>query len=142
MPIALALEQIGITRYGRTDNLFETEPVKKRNYTMKSKKVGEKFYPAHYVMITGDIKLSPNDVEELKAAILKRIKNKVPNNTPNGIFAKAIGSVTKTSPGPSVGANPFAKTIGKIAIPAKRATPVSNAATVIAVLPMFWSAGI
>ena len=53
------------------------------------------------------------------------------------MFAKAIGNVTKTSPGPSVGSKPFAKTIGKIAIPAKRATPVSNAATLNAVLPIF-----
>ena len=80
---------------------------------------------------------SINEIEELNAAILKRIKNRVPNSTPKGMFAKAIGNVTKTSPGPSVGSKPFAKTIGKIAIPAKRATPVSNAATLNAVLPIF-----
>ena len=80
---------------------------------------------------------SMRDIDELKAAMLSNIKNKVPKNTPNGIELKAIGRVTKTKPGPSDAVKPFAKTIGNIAIPAKRATPVSSAATDIAVLPIF-----
>ena len=79
---------------------------------------------------------SISEMDELKAAILKRIKNKVPKNTPRGIELKAIGRVTNTSPGPSEAARPFAKTIGNIAIPASNATPVSKAATDIAVLPI------
>ena len=85
---------------------------------------------------------SMSDIEELKAAMLNKIKNNVPKKTPNGIELKAIGRVTKTSPGPSDAVKPFAKTIGKIAIPASKATPVSKAATEIAVFPIFWSAGI
>ena len=80
---------------------------------------------------------SINEIDELNAAMLNRIKNKVPKNTPNGIELKAIGNVTNTKPGPSEAARPLAKTIGKIAMPAKRATPVSRAATEIAVFPIF-----
>ena len=80
---------------------------------------------------------SIRDIEELNAAILNSTKNRVPKNTPRGIELKAIGKVTKTRPGPSDGARPLAKTIGKIAIPANKATPVSSAATDIAVFPIF-----
>ena len=76
VPIALALEQIGITRYsGR--NLFEKEPVEKIDaLTMKPK--GEtkgKFKPAKYVMITGDVNLSPNNAKDVKAATNESNKN-------------------------------------------------------------------
>ena len=62
VPIALALEQIGITRYGGK-NLFEKEPVAKIDaLTMKPKnETTGKFRPAKYVMITGDVNLSPNN---------------------------------------------------------------------------------
>ena len=70
VPIALALEQIGITRYdGR--NLFEKEPVPKIDaLTMKPKSsmTGDKFKAAKYVMITGDVNLSPNNAKDVKAA--------------------------------------------------------------------------
>ena len=84
---------------------------------------------------------SMRDIEELKAAILNKTKNNVPKKTPKGMELNAIGSVTKTRPGPSEAAKPLAKTIGNIAMPAKRATPVSSAATDIAVLPIFWLSG-
>ena len=80
---------------------------------------------------------SIKEMEELKAAMLNRTKNRVPKNTPRGIELNAIGKVTNTSPGPSEAARPLAKTIGKMAIPANKATPVSSAATDIAVLPIF-----
>lgn len=69
VPIALALEQIGITRYGNR-SLFEKEPVPKLDArTMKpsSEKKGD-FKPARYIMITGDKNLSPNNQKEVKAA--------------------------------------------------------------------------
>ena len=69
--------------------------------------------------------------------MLNNIKNKVPKKIPNGIELNAMGRVTKTKPGPSEAANPFANTIGKIAIPANKATPVSKAATEMAVFPIF-----
>ena len=48
---------------------------------------------------------------------------------PRGIFTNAHGKVTKTRPGPEAVCKSFAKTIGNIAIPAKRATEVSKKAT-------------
>ena len=54
-----------------------------------------------------------------------KTKNNVPKNTPKGMELNAMGNVTKTRPGPSDAAKPFAKTIGNIAIPANKATPVS-----------------
>ena len=80
---------------------------------------------------------SIKDIEELKAAILNKTKNKVPKSIPNGMALKAMGKVTKTKPGPSDGASPFANTMGNIAIPASKATPVSRAATETAVFPIF-----
>ena len=56
VPVALALEEIGITRWeekgGRSKSLFETAP---------KKSIGK------YVMITGDKQLSPSNKKELKA---------------------------------------------------------------------------
>ena len=52
VPIALALEEIGITRYGdKNKSLFETPP---------KPSIGK------YVMITGDKQLSPSNKKELK----------------------------------------------------------------------------
>lgn len=57
VPLALALEEIGITRYGEKPNLFKTPPTKPvDSITMKS---GSSInYPAKYIMITGDKLLS------------------------------------------------------------------------------------
>ena len=63
---------------------------------------------------------SIKDIEELSAAILNKTKNKVPKSIPNGMALKAMGKVTKTKPGPSDGASPFANTMGNIAIPANK----------------------
>ena len=57
------------------------------------------------------------------------------------MFTKAQGKVTKTKPGPAAASRLFAKTMGKIAIPAKIATKVSKKATESAVEPIFWFAG-
>lgn len=71
VPIALALEELGITRLGN-DNLFKTEPTPKLDaITMKPKTELDKdalFNPARYIMITGDNKLSPNNLREIKSA--------------------------------------------------------------------------
>jgi hypothetical protein len=68
VPIALALESIGITRYNN-DNLFKVEPTDKIDaITMKPKEDGKPFFPARYIMITGDGKLSPRNLKEIKAA--------------------------------------------------------------------------
>lgn len=67
VPMALALEEMGFTRYNG-NNLFKdvpTEPIDA--ITMQPRTHGRPFMPAKYAIITGDIKLSPNPVEELKA---------------------------------------------------------------------------
>ena len=85
---------------------------------------------------------SRREIAELSAAILNSTKNNLPNITHSGIFTKAQGKVTKTKPGPDAGSKLLAKTIGKIAIPARIATVVSRKATESAVEPMFCLAGI
>ena len=61
VPIALALEELGLVRYGTVSSLFKT-PIETRQV------IGT------YVMITGDKALSPNNAQELKA--LTDINNK------------------------------------------------------------------
>lgn len=57
IPLALALEEVGFTRYGG-NNLFKKKPNTK--YTKHKNKL-------KYIMITGDSTLSPNKVEEINA---------------------------------------------------------------------------
>jgi hypothetical protein len=73
VPIALALEEMGFTRYGfasHTKSLFETAPTAQVDaITFKSLAETEdkaKFHPAKYVMITGDKSFSPNNLADLK----------------------------------------------------------------------------
>ena len=68
IPMALALEEMGFTRYGKdVEPLFKTKPsdiVDVR--TMKPPKNKKDFMPARYSMITGDPRLSPNNDFEVK----------------------------------------------------------------------------
>ena len=74
VPVALALEEMGITRYGpKSKSLFKTPPVKPYKIDKHS---------AKYIMITGDKHLSPNNKQELKAST-------DPNNV-NGEKVKVI----------------------------------------------------
>lgn len=70
VPIALALEELGFTRYGsRASSLFKDaphEPVDYQTFEVKSKHDGT-FFPAKYCMITGDKGYSPNNLEDVKA---------------------------------------------------------------------------
>ena len=68
IPIALALEEMGITRYGR-ESLFETAPHVPVSYdTLEVPNKKNAFIPAKYAMITGDSNLSPNKNKlEMKA---------------------------------------------------------------------------
>ena len=70
VPMALALEEIGFTRLGGPHkSLFKTRPSESIDaLTMKRPISGAKFYPAKYIMITGDKDLTPNVSRELKAA--------------------------------------------------------------------------
>ncbi len=67
VPVALALEEMGITRYDKRLSLFKTKPVDDIDaITLRPRVEGDKFYPAKYVMITGDQNLSPRNKEDLK----------------------------------------------------------------------------
>lgn len=71
VPIALALEEMGITRYGETQSLFKKKPIENVDvYTMQPKNNNntETFHPAKYIMITGDPRLSQNNDLEIKKA--------------------------------------------------------------------------
>lgn len=64
VPIALALEELGITRYGGKENSFFASP------PVAPYKVGQ--HSAKYVMITGDKLISPSNKKELKACTDKQ----------------------------------------------------------------------
>jgi hypothetical protein len=70
IPVALALEEMGFTRYGDgAKSLFKTppvEPVDSRTMKPRTNKK-DSFMPAKYIMITGDSRLSPNNDFEIKA---------------------------------------------------------------------------
>jgi hypothetical protein len=69
IPMALALEEMGFTRYGeKAHTLFKTPPVDVVDVrTMKSPTSRKDFKPARYIMITGDTRLSPNNDADIKA---------------------------------------------------------------------------
>jgi len=68
IPMALALEEMGFTRYGENVKpLFKNKPseiVEVR--TMKAPEDKKKYMPARYSMITGDPRISPNNDYEVK----------------------------------------------------------------------------
>jgi len=68
IPMALALEEMGFTRYGKdVEPLFKTKPSDVIDVrTMKPPKNKKDFMPARYSMITGDPRLSPNNDFEVK----------------------------------------------------------------------------
>jgi len=68
IPMALALEEMGFTRYGEnTQNLFKNKPTDVVDAkTMKPPKDKKKFTPARYSLITGDPRISPNNDYEVK----------------------------------------------------------------------------
>jgi len=69
IPMALALEEMGFTRYGEKANpLFKTAPVPLVDVrTMKPPTSKKDFKPAKYVMITGDPRISPSNDTDVKA---------------------------------------------------------------------------
>ena len=68
VPVALALEEMGITRYGTTPSLFENPPVENLDLNTYTNTNSKDSIPAKYIMITGDNKLSPNNIQEVKSA--------------------------------------------------------------------------
>jgi hypothetical protein len=68
IPTALALEEMGFTRYGKAKPLFKEPPTPIVDVrTMKPPTDRADFKPARYVMITGDGRLSPNNDADVKA---------------------------------------------------------------------------
>ena len=71
LPVALALEEMGFTRYGDgAKSLFKSppvEPVDARTMKPRTSKKAD-FIPARYCLITGDPRISPNNAFEVKAA--------------------------------------------------------------------------
>ena len=69
IPMALALEEAGFTRFGDKDakSLFKKAPTEVVDVrTMKPPANKKEFMPARYAMITGDPRLSPNNDFEVK----------------------------------------------------------------------------
>lgn len=68
IPTALALEEMGFTRYGQgVKPLFKEKPCEVVDVrTMKAPKDKKQFMPARYSIITGDSRLSPNNDFEVK----------------------------------------------------------------------------
>ena len=68
IPMALALEEMGFTRYGQgVKPLFKNKPSEVVDVTtMKAPVDKKKFMPARYAMITGETRLSPNNDFEVK----------------------------------------------------------------------------
>ena len=72
LPLALALEEMGISRYGSVKSLFNDDiediDVKygKTKKQWKQDSIKEHFSAAKYTMITGDKYFSPNNIEDIK----------------------------------------------------------------------------
>ena len=65
VPVALALEELGFSRYGSDKSLFKTPPSPAID-SMTMQPITEGGNPARYVMITGDASYSPNNDEDIK----------------------------------------------------------------------------
>ena len=76
VPISLALEEMGITRYGSapyTKSLFQTPPIEpvdsatmKTRTELKTVTPNASFNPAKYTIISGDLVFSPTNDEDIK----------------------------------------------------------------------------
>jgi superfamily II DNA or RNA helicase len=90
IPMALALEEMGFTRFGtsaaQTRSLFKHPPTKNPlNAATMQPHNGDRnsiFYPAQYILITGDKTISPNNADDI--AYLTHPNNK------DGHFAKVV----------------------------------------------------
>ena len=90
IPVALALESLGFTRYSKDGNvsLFKEPPVPPIDaITFKPAEKGKTFHPAQYALITGDKGLSRDNIQEVKA--LTRDNNKDGSIVKIAIISKA-----------------------------------------------------
>ena len=66
IPMALALEEMGFTKHGNdTTSLFETPPVDPLDLKTYETIKTNTSIPAKYIMITGNINLSPNSIQDV-----------------------------------------------------------------------------
>ena len=94
IPIALALEAIGFTRYGNNKSLFANSPNEEldiNSYKKKSEVLqsGQRFRGAKYVIISGNSNISPDIVSDLKACT---DSNNVDGENVKVILLSAAGS--------------------------------------------------
>ena len=75
IPMALALEEMGFTRYGNDASLFENPPIESLDLKTYENIKNKTSIPAKYIMITGNINLSPNSQEVIAAATVKENLN-------------------------------------------------------------------
>ena len=89
IPMALALEEMGFTRYGQgAKPLFKHKPTEVVDVrTMKEPEDKKNFMPARYAMITGETRLSPNNDFEVKG--LTDDENKFGNKVKVVLISKA-----------------------------------------------------
>jgi len=89
IPMALALEEMGFTRYGQgAKPLFKDKPTEVVDVrTMKEPEDKKNFMPARYAMITGETRLSPNNDFEVKG--LTDDENKFGNKVKVVLISKA-----------------------------------------------------
>ena len=88
VPVALALEELGFSRYGSDKSLFKTPPSPAID-SMTMQPITEGGYPARYVMITGDASYSPNNDDDIK--YLNSDENKDGKMVKVVIISKAAG---------------------------------------------------
>ena len=94
IPIALALEAKGFTRYGNNKSLFANPPSEEldvKTYKKKSEvlQLGQQFKGAKYVIISGNSNISPDIVSDLKACT---DSNNVDGENVKVILLSAAGS--------------------------------------------------
>ena len=94
IPIALALEAVGFTRYGNNRSLFANPPSEEldvNTYKKKSEVLqsGQRFRGAKYVIISGNNNISPDIVSDLKACT---DSNNVDGENVKVILLSAAGS--------------------------------------------------
>jgi superfamily II DNA or RNA helicase len=65
IPMALALEEMGFSRYNNPDSLFETPPIVPLDLKTYENIRTKTSIPAKYIMITGNVNLSPNSAQEV-----------------------------------------------------------------------------
>uniref|UniRef100_A0A6C0H4E6 Helicase ATP-binding domain-containing protein n=1 Tax=viral metagenome TaxID=1070528 RepID=A0A6C0H4E6_9ZZZZ len=94
IPIALALEAVGFTRYGNNKSLFANSPSEELDINTYKKKsellqFGQRFRGAKYVIISGNSNISPDIVSDLKACT---DSNNVDGENVKVILLSAAGS--------------------------------------------------